>query len=231
MLNIMAEIVFLGTGSSLENLTKRNAGGFVLKTGDEQIHFDPGPGAAAAAQAFGVNIRKTDAIIISKEEPVRNNEWKLIKQLSDKQPDMISQDCKKLNKIKTTKIEKLDYGYKLVARNFTLLYLFKPLTKEMMKKDKLKADVLILYNKYLNKGKEELGVEDSYKIISALRPKLAVLTGFSSNFRGDKHIQIARDLKKRTDIQTVAVDDGTRVDLISYSALSTQRKIFSFVKQ
>lgn len=226
----MAEIVFLGTGSSLENLTKRNAGGFVLKTGDEQMHFDPGPGATAAAQAFNVNVKNTDAIIISKEESVRNNEWRLIKQLSDKQPDIINQDSKKLNKIRTTKIEKSGYGYKIIAKNFTMLYLFKPLTKETMKKEKLKADVIVLYNKYLNKGKDDLGVDDSYKIISTVKPKLAVLTGFSLNFKGDKHIQAARDLKKRTDIQIVAADDGTRVDLISYSALSPQRKIFSFVR-
>ena len=226
----MAEIIFLGTGSSLENLTKRNTGGFVLKTGDEQIHFDPGPGAAAAAQAFNINTKNTNAIIVSKEESVRNNEWKLIKQLSDKQPDIINQESKKLSKLKTTKIEKSDYGYKIIAKNFTLLYLFKPLTKEIIKKDKLKADVIVLYNKFLNKGKEDLGIEDSYKIIFTIKPKLAIITGFGLNFKGDKHIQAARDLKKRTDVQIVAADDGTRVDLISYSALSPQRKIFSFAR-
>ena len=99
-----------------------------------------------------------------------------------------------------------------------------------MKKEKLKADVIVLYNKYLNKGKEDLGIEDSYKIISIIQPKLAVLTGFSLNFKGDKHIQSARDLKKRTDVQVIAADDGTRVDLVSYSALAAQRKIFSFMK-
>ena len=229
-MKIMAEIVFLGTGSSLENLTRRNAGGFILRSIGAQIHFDPGPGATVAAQAFNISTKHTDAIIISKEENVRNNEQNLIKQLSDKQVMIINQESKKFNKIGTTKIEKLDYGYKIIAKNFTLLYLFKPLTKEIMKKDKLKADIIVMYNKFLNKGKDDLGIEDSYKIISTIKPKLAVLTGFSLNFKGDKHIQVARDLKKRTDVQVVAVDDGTRVDLISYAALSAQRKIFSFIK-
>ena len=143
---------------------------------------------------------------------------------------MINQESKRLNKIGTTKTERTDYGYKIIAKNFTLLYLFKPLTKETIKKDKLNADVLILNNKYLNKGKEEIGTDDSYKIIQEIRPKLAILTGFSSNFKGDKHIQTARDLQKRTGVQVVAADDGTRIDLVSYAALAAQRRIFSFTK-
>ncbi|HDD70858.1 MAG TPA: hypothetical protein ENF94_01715 [Candidatus Woesearchaeota archaeon] len=226
----MVEIIFLGTGSSLDNLTRRNAGGFVLKTESEQIHFDPGPGAVAAAQAFNVNLKNTDAVIISRNDSIRNNEQNLISQLSDKQTLMINQESKRLNKIGTTKTERTDYGYKIIAKNFTLLYLFKPLTKETIKKDKLNADVLILNNKYLNKGKEEIGTDDSYKIIQEIRPKLAILTGFSSNFKGDKHIQTARDLQKRTGVQVVAADDGTRIDLVSYAALAAQRRIFSFTK-
>ena len=65
-MKIMAEIVFLGTGSSLENLTRRNAGGFILRSIGAQIHFDPGPGATVAAQAFNISTKHTDAIIISK---------------------------------------------------------------------------------------------------------------------------------------------------------------------
>ena len=151
----MVEIIFLGTGSSLDNLTRRNAGGFVLKTESEQIHFDPGPGAVAAAQAFNVNLKNTDAVIISRNDSIRNNEQNLISQLSDKQTLMINQESKRLNKIGTTKTERTDYGYKIIAKNFTLLYLFKPLTKETIKKDKLNADVLILNNNKRNKEKVE----------------------------------------------------------------------------
>ncbi len=230
----MPEIIFLGTGSSLDELMKRNLGGFVLKTEDCQIHFDPGPGAVLAAQAFGINIRKTDALVNSKDLLVRNNDLKLIKKASEKEIQVINSETKKTIKINNLRIQKLGsilpYGFLVNAKNFTLLYIFMPITKEIIKKDKLKADVIVLYNKYLNKGKDDLGTEDSYKIINEIKPKLAVLTGFSPNFKGDKHLQTTRELKQRTGVQVVAVDDGTRIDLISYSALGAQKKLFSFGK-
>ncbi len=230
----MPEIIFLGTGSSLNNLTHRNLGGFVLRTEDVQVHFDPGPGALIAAQAFGVNAKKTDAVISSRDEIKRNNETSLLKKISDKNLIEVTSEIKKIIKINDVRIQKIGKtlvcGYNITAKNFTLAYIFQPMTKDAIRKEKLKADVVVLYNKYLNKGKDDLGVEDSNKIISIINPKLAVLTGFSPNFRGDKHIQVARELKKKTGVQVVAADDGVTVDLLSYSALAAQKKLFSFTK-
>lgn len=224
----MTELIFLGTGSSLENLTQRNTGGFILKTLGCQIHFDPGPGAALAAQRLNVNTKNTDMIIISKEEQIRNNETNIITKISNKEIQIINQESKKLNVIGNTKIEKTNYAYKIISTNFTLLYIFEPITKEKIKKEKITADVLVIYNKQLEKTKGEISMDDSRKIISTIKPKLTILTGFGEKFKGDKAIEETRELKKKTNSQIVAADDGLQVDLVSYSALSSQKKIFSF---
>ncbi|HLD43101.1 MAG TPA: MBL fold metallo-hydrolase [Candidatus Nanoarchaeia archaeon] len=63
----MDRIVFLGTGSQSVVRAKvaRLTGGIVVKTGDNQLVIDPGPGCLQAAQLAGINIRETTALLVS----------------------------------------------------------------------------------------------------------------------------------------------------------------------
>ncbi len=63
----MARLIFLGTAgdSSVTSRQLRASGGFILQTGDMQVHIDPGPGALARAKEFNVNPRATSCILVS----------------------------------------------------------------------------------------------------------------------------------------------------------------------
>lgn len=63
----MAKIIFLGTAgdSSVTARQLRASGGFVVQSGEFQMHVDPGPGALVRAREFGVNPRATSAILVS----------------------------------------------------------------------------------------------------------------------------------------------------------------------
>ena len=60
------EIVFLGTGGGRFNLVSqmRRTGGFVI-LGRLRLHVDPGPGALAACHDYGVDPKKTDAVVVT----------------------------------------------------------------------------------------------------------------------------------------------------------------------
>jgi hypothetical protein len=42
------------------------SGGFVLSDEDMQVHVDPGPGALVRAKQYGVNVRNTDMLLVSR---------------------------------------------------------------------------------------------------------------------------------------------------------------------
>ncbi|MEM4247120.1 MAG: MBL fold metallo-hydrolase [Candidatus Woesearchaeota archaeon] len=62
-----SQLVFLGTAGNLGVVSKqsRTSGGFIIKTGELQLHIDPGPGALTNAALCGINVRAHTAILIS----------------------------------------------------------------------------------------------------------------------------------------------------------------------
>jgi len=62
-----AQIIFLGSGGGRKIIAsqERATGGFVIQTGKEQIHVDPGPGAVVQAARFGIDITETTIILVS----------------------------------------------------------------------------------------------------------------------------------------------------------------------
>jgi Zn-finger protein len=84
----------------------------------------------------------------------------------------------------------------------------KPETKEV--KEYL-ADVIILQT------------ANTEKIITKLKPKLAILM--------HAEVDKARDLHKKTGVQVIAAQDGQTVDLCAYSALPAQKHLSKFIKE
>jgi len=66
-IKIQSSIIFLGTGQGSFVVGKqiRSSAGFILQSGENQFHIDPGPSALAKAAEYGVNIRANTAIFVS----------------------------------------------------------------------------------------------------------------------------------------------------------------------
>ncbi|MBI4146081.1 hypothetical protein HY489_01965 [Candidatus Woesearchaeota archaeon] len=89
-------------------------------------------------------------------------------------------------------------------------YVFGAVSKE------LSADVVVVAS-----GKPEV-------VIKKLRPRLAVLTHFSASQLQANPVYVARELQKKTGVQTIAAHDGLVVDLLAYGAVSEQKSLSKF---
>ncbi len=61
------------------------------------------------------------------------------------------------------------------------------------------------------------------QIITKIKPKLAIIISLEEN-----PVYIARELQKKTGIQTIAAEDNLTVDLYAYSALAEQKSLGKF---
>lgn len=69
-------IIFLGTAGDSIIYSKqfRASGGIVIKTDNNQLHIDPGPGCLVRAMQTKVNIRETTGILVSNYSILRSND-------------------------------------------------------------------------------------------------------------------------------------------------------------
>lgn len=76
----MTKITFLGTAGDTRVIARKNfcAGGLAIQTEGLQFLFDPGPGALKAAQPSEVNIRATDAVIVTNNSPMSSNDLTIV---------------------------------------------------------------------------------------------------------------------------------------------------------
>ena len=94
--------------------------------------------------------------------------------------------------------------------------------------DELKgSDILILNNlePFGHRSDDHLSSDDSVRLISAIRPRLAIITHFGQKILEENPIYQARDIQRRTNVQTVAARDGLVIDPMSLAASLRKRKI------
>ncbi|MBT6735289.1 MBL fold metallo-hydrolase [Candidatus Woesearchaeota archaeon] len=94
--------------------------------------------------------------------------------------------------------------------------------------DELKgSDILILNNlePFGYRSEDHLSSDDSVRIISAVRPRLAIITHFGQKILEENPIYQARDIQRRTNVQTVAARDGLVIDPMTLAASLRKRKI------
>ncbi len=132
-----------------------------------------------------------------------------------------------LRTIKTKHQDPTNLGFKLNAGNLSIGYtgdtVFFP---ELI--DELKgSDILILNNlePFGYSNENHLSSDDSQRIISAVRPRLAILTHFGQKIIEENPIYQAREIQRRTNIQTIAARDGLVLDPITLAASLKKRKI------
>ncbi len=70
------KIIFLGTGGDHIVVGKqiRASGGIIVKTGDSQLHIDPGPGALVKAAEFDISLRNNTAVICTNNHLIHSND-------------------------------------------------------------------------------------------------------------------------------------------------------------
>jgi len=93
------------------------------------------------------------------------------------------------------------------------------------------SDILIL-NVTLpeNEKSDKLNVEDTVKIIDKIKPRLVVITHFGLKMIKANPIVQAREIQRRTGIQTIAAKDGMVITPGTYSAKSKQKTLLDLEK-
>jgi ribonuclease BN (tRNA processing enzyme) len=255
-------LVFLGTGQGPEVVAKqlRGSGGIILRSGDNQLHLDPGPSALRLAKMCDVSPRETTCILVSHHHLNHCNDVNTcINSLSygglDKRGVLISTNLlingdEKLSpyltdfhkqclekymvmkegqhvavddiEIKATKtlhpVENL--GFQVSTPEFVVSYLSDTGFSDELIGQHMGSDVLILnvVNPFSIKTESNLNSADAMKLISAIRPRLAIISHFSTKMLQADPLLEARDITKETGVQTVAASDGYSLNLANYSA-------------
>lgn len=191
-------LYFLGTGTE-ETRGELSEGGFLLKTDRATLHFDPGPGAAQGLRKLKLN--NVDALVIS--SPARAHDANLI---TATQTIIGDADFNGIH------LRKHDNGFRITHTDGSILYLTEP-----AKPAKQTADVLILATH-----------KNAEKLITTIKPKLVILTGYTQREQKNNPVYLARELQKNTGIQTIAAQDNLTVDLDSYSAIAAQKSLEKF---
>ncbi len=92
------------------------------------------------------------------------------------------------------------------------------------------VDLLIMKVVSPKDFKEEgsLSSEDAMKIISNVKPKLAILTGFGVKMVQGDPLEEARAIQRATGVQTIAAKDGMVINPLSYSVNLRQKTLNFF---
>lgn len=192
-------LYFLGTGSP-ETRGQLSEGGYLIKTKDSILHVDPGQGAAHGLSKLKIN--KVTALIITNEQHAHDANLIKTEQTITGNADL-----------GTFHLFKKDNGYIIKHPDGSIAYITGPVKQPK----EYAADVVIL----AHHGQEE-------KIITTIKPKLAILTRYNNTIYTKNPVYLARELQKHTGIQTIAAQDNLTVDLDSYSALAAQKSLDKF---
>ena len=123
-----------------------------------------------------------------------------------------------INALSAEHTDETAIGFKFFCPKFTLSYTGDTKLTPQLLEELTGTDILILNVPYPgNKGKGmNLDTEAAIKIVSHVRPKLAVLTHFGLEMIRADPIQEAREVQRITGIQTIAAKDGLLISPQSY---------------
>ncbi len=101
-------------------------------------------------------------------------------------------------------------GYKLFFPQFVLAYPGSTKYSEELVEELKGSDLMILHLPKLIAGEDEkiLDVESIQKLITAVAPKLVVLTHFGHEVLKESPIDVVREIQRATGIQCIAAKDG-----------------------
>jgi len=113
-------------------------------------------------------------------------------------------------------ITKKEAGHTFKLPDCVLAYITDKINLKKVKE--YACDVLVLA---AHKQHEEL--------LQRLKPRLAVLVRLPAYIKD--HLNVARELQKKTGIQTISARDGLKIDLYDYSALAEQKSLSKYTTE
>ncbi|MBI2208187.1 MBL fold metallo-hydrolase [Candidatus Woesearchaeota archaeon] len=124
-------------------------------------------------------------------------------------------------------------GFKFITPEYTLAYSGDTIYSAEIAAQYDDSNILILNVPYLKReeGKDNLCKEDAIKIISRVKPRLAIITHFGANFLKADPLYEAREIQKETSVQTIAAKDGMIVNPISYSVEQGQKTLYKYARE
>lgn len=132
-----------------------------------------------------------------------------------------------LRTLRTKHRDSTAIGFKFTSDKFSVAYTSDTSHFDELIDELRNSDILILNNlePFGHGNDDHLSSDDSVKIISAVRPKLAILTHFGQKIIEQNPIYQAREIQRKTNVQTVAARDGLVIDPITFAASLKKRQI------
>lgn len=129
--------------------------------------------------------------------------------------------------VKTKNNDQDAVGLKIVTDEFSLGYTGKTKYAQKIKDGLQDVEILILELSLLYNSKKEEGlcVEEAQKLISDIKPQLAVLTGFGITVLKEDILELSRNMSKKAGVQIIAAKDGFSFDPTSYSVKLRQKRL------
>ncbi|MEA3379106.1 MAG: MBL fold metallo-hydrolase [Nanoarchaeota archaeon] len=123
-------------------------------------------------------------------------------------------------------------GFKIITNKTVLCYTSDTDYTAKIADSYLDADILILNCSLpeLMPAKNHLCAGKTATILERVKPKLAILTHFGNDMLDANPLYQAREIQRKTGVQTIAAHDGLTINPISYSASSKQKRLNSFKK-
>lgn len=162
------------------------------------------------------------------ERPVlgKRQEKLLEKFVALKEKEKVNFGTLKIEALKTKHCP-MAIGFKIHTEKFILTYTGDTAYFKEMKNEYENSNIMILNNlKPFNyKSENNLTSEDTVNILKEIKPQFAIITHFGRLMQTINPVYEAREIQRKSDIQTVAAKDGFAVDPLSYSAALRQKTL------
>ena len=124
-------------------------------------------------------------------------------------------------------------GFKFITPDYTLTYTGDTMYSVETISEYENSNVLILNVPCLKKeeSRNNLCKEDAINIIKKVKPRLAVITHFGTNFLKADPLYEVREIQKETGCQVIAAKDGMVVNPISYDVTEGQKTLYKYAKK
>ena len=124
-------------------------------------------------------------------------------------------------------------GFKFITPDYTLAYSGDTMYSVEAVSEYENSNILILNVPLLKKEENRYNLckEDAIKIISKVKPRLAILTHFGINFLKSDPLYEAREIQKETNTQVIAATDGMVVNPVSYAVDQGQKTLYKYAKK
>ena len=211
----MSKLFFPGNAGDIKSVLEGRASGGLIIEGENTIIIDPGIGFIVKA-----NIKNVDTILCSEDNPLYNNDQKILEQIYN------TKNLEDIQIIDTKNAK----AFLIKTNKFILGYIAKAqLTKKIAEEFK-DANILIIH---ATQEKEYLKIEDMINIIEYVNPELVILTGFSHNIdplEFSRHVKKElQKYKQQLKTQIIPAREQTSINTDAYNIKLKQKSLKGFI--